>query len=93
MALGCPVFATDVGGTGEIIQDGVNGFLLDPIAPDSWVQRFTLVNDPELMGLVGENARLTASQRFSSKTHSDEFLTFFQTSIHRFSVNHNEPTH
>ena len=81
MALGCPIFATDVGGTSEIIQDGVNGFLLDPISPDSWVKKFQLVNNEPMMKSIGENARKTAVEKFSSTTHAEEFKKFFKNAI------------
>lgn len=84
MALGCPVFATDVGGTSEIIKDGVNGFLLDPISPESWVEKLKFVYKENLMDTITKNARKTAETKFSSKMHAEEFYEFFQTSIARF---------
>jgi len=77
MALGCPVFATDVGGTSEIIQEGVNGFLLDPISPENWVEKLLLINDDVLMSSIRENARKTAVQKFSSMVHADKFIAFY----------------
>jgi glycosyltransferase involved in cell wall biosynthesis len=35
MSIGKLVIATDVGGTGELIEDGVNGFLIPPNDPDA----------------------------------------------------------
>jgi colanic acid/amylovoran biosynthesis glycosyltransferase len=81
MALGCPVFATDVGGTNELIKDGENGFLLDPVSPDSWLKKFQLVNDELLMRSIGENARKTAVDKFSSTIHAEEFTKFFRNAI------------
>lgn len=83
MGLGCPVFATDVGGTNEIIEDGVNGFLLDPISPESWPQKFQLVQDEILMRSIGENARKTAELKFSKYLHANEFFDFYKTVIMR----------
>ena len=38
MAIGTAVVATDVGGTGEIVTDGVDGLLVDPCEPEHWVR-------------------------------------------------------
>ncbi|HEV7481966.1 MAG TPA: glycosyltransferase family 4 protein [Solirubrobacterales bacterium] len=37
MAVGTAVLATDVGGTTEIVSDGVDGLLLAPEDPDPWI--------------------------------------------------------
>lgn len=81
MMLGCPVFATDIGGTNEIITDGVNGFLLDPASPESWQKKLELVHDPALMSSVSEKAYDTARVLFSSSRHANDFLDFFSQSI------------
>jgi colanic acid/amylovoran biosynthesis glycosyltransferase len=77
MAMGLPVFATNVGGTNEIIIDGVNGFLLDPFEPQTWYEKLQLVSDFELMKKISENAWLTANKYFSAKKHASDFIDFY----------------
>lgn len=77
MSLGLPVFATDVGGTSEIIQDGINGYLLDPIHPQDWYKKICLVEDTILMEKIGKNAFETASEVFSAEKHAKEFIEFY----------------
>jgi glycosyltransferase involved in cell wall biosynthesis len=81
MALGCPVFATDVGGTREIIKDGVNGFLLNPFSPESWSEKFQFIFDKPLMSKVGENGYKTACEHFDKRVHSEQFVEFFETAL------------
>lgn len=81
MALGCPVFATDVGGTNELIKDGENGFLLDPVSPENWAEKFQIVNNDPLMKSIGINARKTAEQTFSKKKHAAEFINFYKFAL------------
>jgi len=78
MALGLPVFATDVGGTAEIIQDGVNGFLLDPFKPETWWEKLVLVKDARLMESVGQAGWKTAGEFFSAERHAREFADFYE---------------
>lgn len=77
LAMGLPVFATNVGGTNEIIIDGVNGFLLDPFQPQTWCEKLQLVSDFELMKKISENAWLTANKYFSAKKHASDFIDFY----------------
>lgn len=78
MALGVPVFATDVGGTGEIIRDGVNGFLLDPLMPENWFKKLILVKDIQLMEMIRINAWQTAKEKFSESVHANAFIGFYE---------------
>ncbi len=62
MAMGTAVLATDVGGTAEIVSDGVDGLLVAPDQPDRWVEALAgLLADPErldrLAGAGHERAR------------------------------------
>lgn len=77
MAYGLPVFATDVGGTSEIIKDGINGFLLDPTHPQDWYKKLRLVRDANLMQEMGKNAWGTAREMFSPEKHAKEFIDFY----------------
>lgn len=60
MAMETPVLATDVGGTAEIISDGVDGFLLPPRVPERWAESAALL-------LVDRNLQLTFGQRGREK--------------------------
>lgn len=54
MAVGTPVVATDVGGTGEIVTDGVDGMLLPPDDPERWTATVhALFEDPERLRELG----------------------------------------
>lgn len=60
MAAGKPVVATEADGSGEVIEDGTNGFLVSPGEPDELARAITsLLLDPEKaaeMGQAGRNA-------------------------------------
>lgn len=77
MAMGLPVFATHVGGTSEVIQEGQNGFLLDPHHPAEWWKKLELVQDRQKMCEVGMAAYQTAKQTFSSQKHAKQFIEFY----------------
>jgi len=81
MANGLPIFATDVGGTHEVIEDGVTGFLLTPLAPQDWAEKLTQVCDEVLIGSVRANAYQRARQFFSAKKHAHAFSCFFEQAI------------
>ncbi len=58
MALGKPVIATDGGGTKEIVDDGVTGFLIgqsDPVQLASKIEM--LLNDQGLRTEMGEKGK------------------------------------
>jgi glycosyltransferase involved in cell wall biosynthesis len=64
MALGLPVVARRMGSNGEIIDDGVNGFLVE--SQEEWYHRLrALVDQPELRRQMGAAARRTAVEHFS----------------------------
>ncbi|MCG9973046.1 glycosyltransferase family 4 protein [Christiangramia crocea] len=58
MALGLPVVSTNVGGIPYMIENKVNGILVEPENPEAMVQAIcTLLEDPELAGLLSRNSR------------------------------------
>jgi glycosyltransferase involved in cell wall biosynthesis len=66
MASGLPVVATDVGGVTEVVDDGVNGFVVRPSAPEPMAKYIgRLVNDDQLGASIGAAARATALTTFS----------------------------
>jgi len=81
MANGCPVFATKVGGTTEVIQERKNGILLAPMKPETWVEPLKLVLDTPLMMRIRQAAHDTARKFFSSSNHANQFITFYNKAI------------
>ncbi|HYC01360.1 MAG TPA: glycosyltransferase [Candidatus Limnocylindrales bacterium] len=66
MAAGVPVIATRVGGTGEVIDHGTSGFLVEA-GDAAAVTKFALelAGDAALGQRIGEQARRAARERFS----------------------------
>ena len=70
MSLGMPVVATANGTNLEIIEDGVNGFLVDN--EKDWYEKLKLLMEqPDLRKKFGENARKTVLQRFDIERQFD----------------------
>ncbi|HTF55984.1 MAG TPA: glycosyltransferase [Planctomycetota bacterium] len=66
MMNGLPVVATDVGGTREIIEDGVTGWLVPPGKPAVLAQRLDwILRNPDGARAVAERGRAAARERFS----------------------------
>jgi colanic acid/amylovoran biosynthesis glycosyltransferase len=82
MALGKAVFATDVGGTGEVIGDGLNGIILPMGNPQGIAEKLALARDGALMKCIGTAARQTAQETFSKERHAKEFYEFYWTCVH-----------
>lgn len=63
MAMGKPVVITDVGGNAELVDDGINGFLLPPKEPKMMAQKISeLCKNKERAYHIGINARKKAEQ-------------------------------
>lgn len=73
MACGLPAVATNVGAAGQMIQDGVSGFLVPPGRPDALagaVER--LLADSELRRYVGGMARDSSHGRYAISAVVDQ---------------------
>ncbi len=65
MAAGLPVIATDVGGTREVVDDGVTGFLLQPNDVDGLADRICrLAGDGGLRAEMGARGRAFVEQGY-----------------------------
>lgn len=67
MAFGLPVVASRIGGLPEIVEDGVNGWLVDPDSPPALAQALVRASDPERLRSFGAAGRDRA-RTFSSDT-------------------------
>jgi len=66
MATGLPVIASNVGGNPELVENGVNGFLVDPSDPVQMADRVMgYISRPDIIVRHGEQGRKLAVDKFS----------------------------
>ena len=79
MASGLPVVATRVGGNPELVEDGINGYLVSAgdVAGLTAAYESYLYN-PNLRDLHGRNARLRVEQKFSLERMATQYAQLYQ---------------
>jgi len=82
MIQGCPIVASDTGGTSEIIADEVTGLLARPDDNDDLCRKIMhLVNDPARARQLGENARRFVVERHSVQKLATETVNAYRQAI------------
>ncbi len=82
LAAGVPIIATDVGGTREIIDDNVSGWLLTPDDAELLAAAIArLSRDAETRSRLSAAARLTALERFSIEDHTSQLLCIWNSAV------------
>lgn len=82
-ASGLPVVATKVGGTAEIVEDGVSGYLIEPRDRPALTQALErLLDDPGRAGAMGARGRLIAA-RFDWEAVTQAYLKVFTAVLRR----------
>jgi glycosyltransferase involved in cell wall biosynthesis len=83
IACGTPAITNDIGGCGEIIQDGYNGFLCPPDATQFFAERILhMIRDAAHRRLYSVQARLYAEKIFSLQAMTEAYMTLFKETIH-----------
>jgi glycosyltransferase involved in cell wall biosynthesis len=78
MLAGLPVVATDVGGTRELVTDGVTGLVVQPSDPGALaVALRSLQADPALRHLLGDAGRDHASRTLTSARMAEEYEALY----------------
>jgi glycosyltransferase involved in cell wall biosynthesis len=78
MAAGLPVICTDVGGNRELVQDGLNGFLVPSGDPKRLADAIVrLVNDPELRLRMGRESRQRVKLLFDFEKAVKDYEAFY----------------
>jgi len=78
MALGKPVIATDGGGTKEIVDDGVTGFLIGQSDPEQLASKIEmLLNDQGLRTAMGEKGSSRVSESFSIEQMTGKYVDLY----------------
>jgi len=79
MSCGLPVVATSVGGIPEIVEDGVNGFLVPVKNPEAIAERIlALTADADLRRRLGAAARETVLERYTAEKVVNQYLEVYE---------------
>jgi len=77
-AAGVPVVATAVGGTPEVVDDGITGYLVPPGDPPSLAERIAqLLADPDRRREMGEAGRDHVQRHFTFEAQAAAYLNLF----------------
>ncbi|MEO8404383.1 MAG: glycosyltransferase family 4 protein [Chitinophagaceae bacterium] len=87
MAGGKPVIATKGGGTDELVRDGKNGFLINPLDSSILISKIeTLRNDPSLAAQMGQKGRQWITDNFEIKRMTEEYINLYEKVLNKESV-------
>ena len=79
MALQKPVVASNIGWGKEMIEDGVDGFLVNPKDHTTYANKIVaLLEDPELQRQFGAAAKKKVGQKFSMEIVAQQSLVFYE---------------
>ena len=86
LAAGVPVIATRWGGAEDVVQDGVDGILVDPIDRASFITGFAdaiqqLMDDPARIRVMGEAGRARVLVSYDWQTKARQCLQTFEQAI------------
>ncbi len=78
MAEGRPVVASIHGAASEIVQDGVDGFIVDPKTPEAMATRILeLLHNPGMIQTMGEHGRGKVRCHFDPRSAAQQFALLY----------------
>jgi glycosyltransferase involved in cell wall biosynthesis len=82
MSCGIPSIATRVSGSEDIIEDGINGLLIEPEEPAQMAQALRrLIEDTELSQRLAEAGRATALREYQLSHAAERCLDFYYQAL------------
>lgn len=82
IACGTPCVTFDIGGCGDMIKDGYNGYLIKDMNLDEAAEKtFYLLNDKTLLHTFSINARRYAEDNFSEAAMAEGYFRLFEKVI------------
>ena len=85
MASGCPVIASRVSGVIDLVEDGHNGFLVEPRDVITLSDRIeVLAGDPKLRMSLGERARETVEKKYSWDSIAERVTAVYKEAMEAF---------
>jgi starch synthase len=84
MAMEKPIVASNIGWAAEIIDDGKDGFLVDPKNHSQFARQINAVlSQPELQSKMGTMSRKKVIQKFSNSVIAEQTVDFYQKILNR----------
>lgn len=81
-AIGRPIITCDSVGCRDVVDDGVNGYLVPPRSPEMIAQRISdMIDSPELRFRMGRKSRERAEQEFSIENVVNKHLEIYNSLI------------
>jgi glycosyltransferase involved in cell wall biosynthesis len=78
MACALPIIATKVGGLADLIQDGINGILVEPSKPDQLIDALVkLATDPQLRATIAKSAYQTVCEKYDVEQHVRQLVNIY----------------
>jgi len=78
-----PTIATNVGGIKEIIQDGYNGYLVNPFESNDVIRLLKkLIKDKEHREQMGQNAKKIIRQKFDPDASFNKLKDLYEKTLH-----------
>ncbi len=81
MCFGLPIVATNVGGIPDIIEDGVNGFLVDPEDPRALVNAVARILDDSMLADAMQGANIDKATRYSAQAMARAYVRLYRTAV------------
>ena len=79
MAASRPIVASRVGGIPEIIEDGVEGYLVEPMDVNNLAERCRrLIESPDVARKMGEQGRKRVNSEFSATAMADRVVSVYK---------------
>ncbi len=84
MAAKVPVIATRVGGLGELINDGVNGYLVEPKAAEQLADKIKYcIDSPASAEAISKAAYTLVNKQFSGEAMLEQYLAIYRKLLGR----------
>jgi glycosyltransferase involved in cell wall biosynthesis len=82
MAMEKAIVASDIGWAKEVIDDGINGFLVNPKAHQAYAEKINiLLENSSLRNQIGTAAKAKVQQKFSNEVVAQQSAAFYQEKI------------
>jgi len=82
MSCGTPAIAFDIGGIPDMIQNGVNGYMVKKKSDSEYAKvLLDLVNDPERCAQMSKNCRTIALNKFSLEIQAKRYLDLYHSLV------------